>query len=65
MNTIQQHLHKIANRQYKTEFKALKGRITHALKRGEISWPGTVKEYIQVTHLDRNLKDTIYKFYTL
>lgn len=65
MNTIQKYLHKIANRQYKTDYKALKGRIKHALKRGEILFPGTVEEYIQTRHLDRNLKDQIYKFYTL
>jgi hypothetical protein len=65
MNTIQKYLHKLANRQYKTEIKGLKGKIKHALQRGEITFPGTVDEYIATRHLDRNLKDQIYKFYTL
>jgi hypothetical protein len=65
MNTLQKYLQKIANRQYKTDYKALKGRIKHRLKRGEIQFPGTVDEYIATRHLDRNLKDQIFKFYTL
>ena len=65
MNTIQKHLHKLAQRQYKTEYRALKGRISHTLKHGVLSWPGTVDEYIKTYRLDRNLKDQIFKFYTL
>lgn len=65
MNTIQKYLHKIASREYKTRLKALKGSIKHSLKRGEIQFPGTVEEYIATRHLDRNLKNQIYKFYTL
>ena len=65
MDTIQKYLHKLANRQYKTEFRSLKGSLTHSFQRGEIQFPGTVDEYIATRHLDRNLKNQIYKFYTL
>lgn len=65
MDTIQQHLHKLAFRQYKTEYRALKGTVKHTLKRGDIFWPGSVDEYIKTYHLDRNLKNQIFKFYTL
>lgn len=63
MNTIQQYLHQLANRQFKTELRALYGRTKHELK--DSDFPGSVKDYIKTRNLDKQLKRTIYNFYTL